>query len=633
MSPHRSCEETQVGREESQSSKVRRQSPVSPHRSSGSPGRSVKRLRINQGQSYPLSPKVVVGKIEQQGSEFPEFAELGVLVKPEMSNKTVQFNSGNLKGLGSLSDSLPETANKATQISKVMVSSDSQATETASKKSIGLQSFEEDPWQGLLSEDEVCQLIKVDTLIGHGIKEQPEALFESHSINSKRVMSKGIIYQVVVIKEQYTKETEIIKTIEVPCKKQKVKTDKEVEIIEVIDIESDKPEESGKEGGKEVIEIKDEKVEEEESVKFEEEITTFKEKPWANLRKKIVEKQDRNTPEPVPDNRTPYQRCTEEPQSPGLVPLEINAHILLALKEVDDFLSNKSSATPALLPMSVGKRVMDQYKSFLEPGFALTPELAIQLEGLLSGIAFSGVAKKSAAVSTGDLEKLGQSAFNIVEITSFMMAAIAVIEGGLEKVSGKVKGPALALLSEYKPFLGSLDKACRHIVRESLALMSSFIMKQRQVLASCFSTGLPKSFRSRLIKAPLASFQVAPSAEFEEVKREYEGFVQKRAFANAVANVGFNRFRGTSRIVRQKTTILSRGTRPRGQLYRGNTLGRGFRGQLRGSLRGVRRSGLSGRNMRGFARRDRAVGRDSDNQVARVNPNIETAGYSGNNQL
>ena len=158
-------------------------------------------------------------------------------------------------------------------------------------------------------------------------------------------------------------------------------------------------------------------------------------------------------------------------------------------------------------------------------------------------------------------------------------------------------------------------------------------MKQRQVLASCFSTGLPKSFRLKLVKAPLASFEVAPTEAFIEVKRQYEGFVQNRAFANAVASVSFNRFRGGGRIVKKKMTIMSRGTRPRGQFNRGNTIGRGFRGQQRGSFRGVRRSGISGRNMRAFARRDRAVNKESDNQVARINPNPETAGYSGNNQL
>ena len=48
-----------------------------------------------------------------------------------------------------------------------------------------------------------------------------------------------------------------------------------------------------------------------------------------------------------------------------------------------------------------------------------------------------------------------------------MMAAIDVIEEGLEGVAGRIKGPALRLLMEYRPFLGSVDKACRHITKES----------------------------------------------------------------------------------------------------------------------------------------------------------------------
>ena len=62
-------------------------------------------------------------------------------------------------------------------------------------------------------------------------------------------------------------------------------------------------------------------------------------------------------------------------------------------------------------------------------------------------------------------------------------------------------------------------------------------------------------------------------------------------------------------------------------------IGRGFRGQTRGSLRGVRRAGMSARNMRAFARRDRAMNRETENQVARNNTNPGTAGYSGDNQL
>ena len=68
---------------------------------------------------------------------------------------------------------------------------------------------------------------------------------------------------------------------------------------------------------KEIIEIKEEK-EEEKDIKFEEELVIFKEKSWANLRQKIVEKQGRKTPDPIPDNRTPYQIRTEPPQTPGL---------------------------------------------------------------------------------------------------------------------------------------------------------------------------------------------------------------------------------------------------------------------------------------------------------------------------
>ena len=91
--------------------------------------------------------------------------------------------------------------------------------------------------------------------------------------------------------------------------------------------------------------------------------------------------------------------------------------------------------------------------------------------------------------------------FTPVDAMSFMMAAIAVINGGLTKVENKIKGPALATLAEYKPFLGSLDKACRHVVKESLALMVSFMIKQRQALSSCLSVSLPKSFRSKVIRS------------------------------------------------------------------------------------------------------------------------------------
>ena len=221
---------------------------------------------------------------------------------------------------------------------------------------------------------------------------------------------------------------------------------------------------------------------------------------------------------------------------------------------------------------------MEQYKSFVDPNFELDPELATQLEGLLSGLAFSGVAKKTTPISTGDLEKLALSSFNIIEITSFMMAAIGVIEGGLEKVASRAKGTALTTLMEFKPFLGSVDKACRHVVREALALMASFMIKQRNVLASCLSTGLPKSFKAKLVKSPLATFEVAPKEIFKEIKKEYDVFIQQRAFAKAVANVGAgNRYSTISRTFKRKITVMSRGARGRGQnsFQRGSFVSRG----------------------------------------------------------
>ena len=247
----------------------------------------------------------------------------------------------------------------------------------------------------------------------------------------------------------------------------------------------------------------------------------------------------------------------------------------------------------------------------------MDPELATQLEGLLSGLAFSGVAKKTTPIPSAELEKFALAAFNIVEITSFMMAAIGVIEGGLEKVASKAKGTALATLMEYKPFLGSVDKASRHIIREALALMSTFMIKQRNVLASCLSTGLPKLFKSKLLKAPLATFEVAPAEIFGEIKQEYDSFIQRKAFAKAVASVGAgNRYSSVSRTFKRKITVMARGSRGRGQnsFQRGSFLNRGGRGQNRGALRGVRRPSLPGRVARGFDRRDRAIGH-LDNQA------------------
>ena len=177
-----------------------------------------------------------------------------------------------------------------------------------------VQAFEEDPWSGLLSKQEICDMIKVDQMVGLGMRDHPEAMFDSHSVTSKRVILNGVVYQVIVLKEKYVQETEITKVVEIPSKEkvQEIVQEKEVvnskedtsplekdlelveEIVEVIEIEDDEQDVNVKEPLKsEKDKVKEEK--EEDDVRFEEEISSFKEKPWSNLRKKIVDTQIRKT--------------------------------------------------------------------------------------------------------------------------------------------------------------------------------------------------------------------------------------------------------------------------------------------------------------------------------------------------
>ena len=39
---------------------------------------------------------------------------------------------------------------------------------------MGIQAFEHEPWEGLLSREEVCDLIDVNKFIGLGMRERPE---------------------------------------------------------------------------------------------------------------------------------------------------------------------------------------------------------------------------------------------------------------------------------------------------------------------------------------------------------------------------------------------------------------------------------------------------------------------------
>ena len=384
---------------------------------------------------------------------------------------------------------------------------------------------------------------------------------------------------------------------------------------------------------KEIIKVKDEESVEEKDIKIEEELLGFKDKPWTNLRKKIVEKQVRKEPVQRPDMRTPYQKCTEEPVGPGMCPLEINSHIRLSLQEIDEFLGSRPFNSSSFLPLAPSRRLMEPYKTDVNPDFGINPELGTQLEGLLSGVAFSGVSKKAAQVSSVELEKLSLTTFNIIEIVSFLMAAIAVMAEGLEAATEKSKGPAMVLLKEYRPFLGSIDKACRHLTKETLAMLATFMTKQRSIWASCVSYMVPRPLKAKMMRAPLATFEVAPMEVMRNVKTQFDTFLQGKAFATAVANVGANRAKVFNKVVKKKVAERGRGMKVRGQGFRGAAVGRGSRGFNRGPLRGVRKASLSWRNQRAFERRDRFVNKEGVPGTSTAPPLFAgTPGGSGENR-
>ena len=147
----------------------------------------------------------------------------------------------------------------------------------------------------------------------------------------------------------------------------------------------------------------------------------------------------------------------------------------------------------------------------------------------------------------------------------------------------------LTTVQEHRPFLGSMDKACRHLVRESLALIATFMARQRSILGASIAAGVPNTFKHKLLKSPLARFEVAPNDIMEDVKRQFDAFIQNKAFSTAVAKLGNpNKFKSSKKTVR-KVTVLSRGG-IRGISFRGKAASRGNRGNNRGALRGVRKA-------------------------------------------
>ena len=145
---------------------------------------------------------------------------------------------------------------------------------------------------------------------------------------------------------------------------------------------------------------------------------------------------------------------------------------------------------------------------------------------------------------------------------SFLMSAIAIMDEGLSKAESKSKGMAVGILQEYRPFLASMDKACRHLVRETLALMATCMIKQKSILGSSFAAGVPNIYRNRVLRSPLSLFNVTPPEVLESVKAQYENFIQNKAFTTAITrlgNVNVSKFKSAKKIVRNKITMLNRG--------------------------------------------------------------------------
>ena len=144
--------------------------------------------------------------------------------KSKVRDATSQWDFEDSKRARSLSGFPPASKPMAVQTEGLRSSGNpifrdrtTQTSHGKSNKSVGLQAFEEDPWSGLLSRQEICEMVKIDKLVGLGYKERPQAKFEEHSVTSKRMILEGVVYQVVIVKEMYVEE-KVVTQVEKPKK-------------------------------------------------------------------------------------------------------------------------------------------------------------------------------------------------------------------------------------------------------------------------------------------------------------------------------------------------------------------------------------------------------------------------------
>ena len=175
-----------------------------------------------------------------------------------MRNSTSQWDFEDSKRARSLSGLPPMSKSREVQTEGLRSTGNpifrDRTTQTAhdkSNKSVSVQAFEEDPWSGLLSRQEICEMVKIEKLVGLGYKERPQARFEDHSITSKRMILEGVVYQVVIVKEVYV-EDQVVTRVEEPKREKVSSKTQEQEVIEVIEIADDRIDEDKERNGEEV---------------------------------------------------------------------------------------------------------------------------------------------------------------------------------------------------------------------------------------------------------------------------------------------------------------------------------------------------------------------------------------------
>ena len=203
--------------------------------------------------------------------------------------------------------------------------------------------------------------------------------------------------------------------------------------------------------------------------------------------------------------------------------------------------------------------------------------------------------------SSAALENLATSAFRIMEILSFMMAAIDIVGDGFDAITSKVPSEHKAMVMEVASFMGSLDKACRHAAKESMSILANVVAKQRSVLNGLLVPLVPRPIKWELVGAPLSLFEVTPQAVVDKAKERFEKALESRALIAVLATARSRPWRSS---VRRFGFSSNRGGRGSGPVRRAGYLDRSGRGSRRAGWPRKRGFGMPRKSWESFQRRD-----------------------------